>query len=884
MKSTPPRWIFKVLRWFCPKEHYEEIEGDLIQQFHSDLGKRSVTRSKIRLIIKTLTFFRLEIIRRNQISYSQRPGILFANNVATAVRQMYHNKIFASITIFSLSASMVACFLIFQYAGFELSFDRQYPNLSNIYRLNLLTYEDNVLQTNSALLPVDARPTIKNSITGIEASVQIISTANWFDCSLTYRGGSTSITFNEKNVAYADTEVLNVFNYEMKAGNKTTALSDAYSVILSESAAIKYFGATDPTGKILHLRGSGDTHDYVVTGVMKNPPRNSHIPFDIFLSLSSMDNNPNRQTITSYVYIVSNDHTPVEQVHEKIRALAAAYPANPGQRFDIGMEPVSEIHLHSTAEDQPSLRTDPATVYLLLAIAFVVLMLAWINYTNLAIARSFARAKEVGIRKVSGATRSQIIVQFLTETLVYNVISIIITFCIVYISSPVFYRFVGISFPLDRLYWVNLGGTGWLIVTLVCAGIILSGVLPANFLASVSPANVLKGRFMAINKGLTFRRASVIFQFVCAIALMTAVITCNRQFRLLTAQHPGINFERTMMIKSPSNADSTFRNRLSQLSASLQQQSIVEKAFTGANIFLNDVGWTGNVKLEKAKNGEPYLINIIDPGFIEGYDLKLLAGRNFEVNDYPLHRFGDKIEPLILNRTGTARLGFANPIDAIGETVYWDNNKCRVVGVIEDFRQRSAKDAVGPALYTANNGSSLSLQLTASAMEDLSASILPIKREWDKFFPENGFDFFMLADFYSGLFQSERQMRNVFQFFCAIAIVISCLGLFALSLFSVNQRAKEMSIHKVLGASKVHLVGLLTYEYAIMLVVAGVLGLPFTIWGIERWLTNFDLRVEVGMPTIIATLATVFVFAFLSIGFQTWRVVSRNPTESLKGE
>ncbi|HMJ71414.1 MAG TPA: ABC transporter permease [Cyclobacteriaceae bacterium] len=810
--------------------------------------------------------------------------ILLVNNVTTAVRQMYKNKLFASITIFSLSASMVSCLLIFQYAGFELSFDRQYPNVSNIYRLNLLTYQDNVLQNNSALLPVDARPTIKNNIPGLDASVQIISTASWFDCSLTYRDRSTSITFNEKNVAYADNELLNVFDYEIKAGNRATALSDPYSVVLSESAVIKYFGSSDPIGKILHLRGSSDTHDYVVTAVMKDPPGNSHLPFDILLSLSSTDSHPNRKPLDSYVYVVPNDHTPVELIQQKVSALAATYPVDAGQRFDIAMEPVSEIHLHSNAEDQPTPRTDPTTIYLLLAIAFVVLMLAWINYTNLAIARSFARAKEVGIRKVSGATRPQIIVQFLTETFLYNIICIVITLCIVYVSSPLFYRFVGISFPWDRLYWIDLGITGWVVIAVVCGGMLLSGVLPAHFLASISPANVLKGKFMAINKGLTFRRASVIFQFVCAIALMTAVITCNKQFRLLSEQHPGINFERTMMIKSPSNADSTFRNRLSQLSASLQQQSIVEKAFTGGNIFQTGEAWTADVSSEDKKSAGAFIINIIDPDFIDGYDLKLLAGRNFEVNDYPGRRFGDKIEPLILNRTAIERLGLVNPVDAIGETIYWDGKECRVVGVIEDFRQRSAKEAVGPGVYTANNGSTLSLQLTQAASEDLSASIPPIKREWDKFFPENGFDFFMLADFYSGLFQGERQMRNIFQFFCAIAIVISCLGLFALSLFSVNQRAKEMSIHKVLGASKIRLLGLLTYEYAIMILVAGIIGLPFTVWGIDRWLSNFDLRVEVGLSTIIATLATVFVFAFISIGFQTWRVVSRNPTESLKGD
>jgi putative ABC transport system permease protein len=885
MRSTsPPRWIFRILGWFCPQHLVEEIEGDLTQKFYRDLDQYRRPRATLRLLARTLSFLRPGIIVRNKIVTIGRDLILYQNHITTALRQIQKNKLFSFITIFALSTSIAACVLIFQYTSFELSYDKYYPNADHVYRVNLRTYEDGVFRSESALSPFDLAE-VQRNVQGIESFTEFGTARWWFSCSFTYREGNTSRTFNESKVGYANPSAIDIFNIKIKSGSRTKALVDPFTMMMSESAAVKYFGDEDPIGKVLHLRGSSDVHDYTVTAVMEDPPLNSHFSNDMLLSFSSWDQAKYRKMYGVFGYVQLSKFSALKEVQENVSAFALKYPAPKDTRYDIFLEPVTDIHLYSKAEDQFNSDTDVDLIYFLMAIAFVVLALAWINYVNLSVARSFARAKEVAVRKTAGATYRQIANQFLGETFVYNAISMAIAGVMVAVGAPWFYDFVGIQFPWDKFYLSDLGSIAWIITIIFIGGMFISGFLPARLMAMIPTITVLKGKFTGGKSNGVFRGSSVVFQFSCAIALSMAVITFNRQFYALKATSVGIDFKNTMIVLSPSDADSSFRSRLAQLRESLQGQSIAEKVFTGGLAFDTSDGWTAGLSLQKDNERQKYYVNIIDPGFIEGYGLKLLAGRNFGVADYPVGKFFSKVEPVIINKTGAARLGFGKPEDAIEQTVYWDGNTCRIVGVIDDYYQRSTKIPLGPAVYTANDGSLLSLQLSPLAMGDnFSETIMTVQREWDKFFPENAFEYFMLADHYDSLYKDEQQLKNVFWFFCALAIVISCLGLFALSLFSVNQRAKEMSIRKVLGAPAKHLIQLLMKEYVLMVIIAGIIALPFTSWAIEKWLATFAIRVHIDGGSVIIPIVLVLGFALLSIGIQTLRVVMGNPTKNLKAE
>lgn len=881
---SPPRWIFRILSWFCPAHLVEEIEGDLIQKFAGDLGSYGRPRAVLRLLMRTIRFFRPGIILRNKAVRLSREFILHQNNIATAFRHIQKNKVFSFITIFALSTSIAACLLIFQYTTFELSYDKYYRSASRMYRIIVRNYENGVLRSESALMPFNLGE-LQQNVRGIEDFAEFSTTRWWFTCSFTWREGTTSRTFNESNVAFATPSVVNIFDLKIKSGNIDNALVDPFTMIISETTATKYFGEEDAVGKVLHLRGSNDVHDYTVTAVMEDQPVNSHYRNDILLSFSSVDRDQYRKQFGLFGYIVLDEQAILDAVKEDLSAFAAKQPAAENIRRDILLEPVSDIHLYSKAEDQFNDAPDAMLVYFLMGIAFVVLALAWINYVNLSVARSFARAKEVGVRKTAGATYRQIANQFLSETLVYNAISVIIAVFLVVMTAPWFYDLVGIQFPWSKVYWSHLGSTTWIVAVIFAGGMFMSGYLPARLMASIPTISVLKGRFNGGRSNGLVRGLSVVFQFSCAIALLMTVITFSRQFDVMRTTNTGIDFKRTMIVAGPSNADSTFATRLGELRASLQGHSIAESVFTAGLVFEMSDGWTAGVSRNKDDERQMYYVNIIDPGFIEGYGLTLLAGRNFTITDYPGNRFFDKVEPVIINRTGASRLGFARPEDAIEETIYWDGNECRVVGVIDDYYQRSMKVPLGPAVYTANNGPLLSIQLSPGAMGDnFPGTVAAVQRQWAKFFPENAFEYFMLADHYDSLYKGERQLKNVFGFFCVLAILISCLGLFALSLFSVSRRAKEMSIRKILGAPVRHLAHLLMKEYVVMVAVAGMIALPLTSWAMEQWLSTFALRAHIDGSILITPILLVLGFAILSICIQTFRVVMGNPTGNLKAE
>ena len=357
MRPVPPRWIFRILNWFCPEHLAEEIEGDLTQKFYHDLEGHSRSKAVFRLFVRTLSFFRPGIIVRNKMVKIGRELILYQNNIAIALRHIRKNKLFSFITIFALSTSIAACLLIFQYTSFELSYDRYYPNAEKVYRVNLRTYVDGVLRSESALSPFDLSEAQQN-VRGIEAFTEFGTTRWWFACSFTYRDGNTSRTFNESKVAYATPSAIDIFDIKIKSGSKTNALADPFTMMLSESAAKKYFGDEDPIGKVLHLRGSSDVHDYTVTAVMEDQPLNSHFSNDILLSFSSWDQAIYRKKWGVFGYVMLNQFSTFDEVQKNISAFAAKYPAPANTKYDIFLEPVTDIHLYSVAEDQFNGNTD----------------------------------------------------------------------------------------------------------------------------------------------------------------------------------------------------------------------------------------------------------------------------------------------------------------------------------------------------------------------------------------------------------------------------------------------------------------------------------------------------------------------------------------------
>jgi putative ABC transport system permease protein len=525
----------------------------------------------------------------------------------------------------------------------------------------------------------------------------------------------------------------------------------------------------------------------------------------------------------------------------------------------------------------------------MIAIAVVVLILAWINYVNLTTSRAVQRSKEVGIRKVTGASRKQIVFQFVTEALLLNCFSLVGAVVIVYFMGSAFYIFVGLSFPFHEILTWNVTEIASILMIVIFVGIGVAGLFPARIISDFNPAKVLKGKGLSANRNFSFRHAAVVFQFCCAIVLLTAVIVFNRQFKFIRSQDLGVDITKTIVAKAPSNIDSTYRSQLNGFKNELKQLAIVQSVATSASV-PGDItdGWTGVIRKEKDKTTQDFGIYVIDPDFLSTYQLKLLAGRNFQTSDYPLKTFGEKLEPVMLNNTATRQLGFEKPDDAIGEYIYWglrkEASKCVVVGVIEDYHQESLKEPIKPLFYTVLNGPTMTIKLTGNAYKNISQTLPIIKKAWYKFFPNNPFDYSFLEDDYNSQYAADERVVNVFNLFCALALIISCLGILGLALFYIGQRIKEISIRKVLGASVLSLIRLLTKEYLTLILIASVFALPLAYFGIHEWLNAFSTKIELNAFFFVTPISLVVLVALLTVGSQALKAIVKNPVNYLKNE
>jgi len=652
---VPPKWAIRFVGWFCPAMLYETIEGDLIEQFEADVDEVGERRARRRFVWNVMKFFRTGIIVRNKLSPQLNSVDMFQNNIKVAWRRLLKDKTFGAINVLGLSLSIAACLLILQYAHFEMGYDSFYKNAKQIYRVTTNTYDQNELVYRSALSSQRVAPALKSDFPEVIDAAQLVPTSGWFDCTLRYE----RVIFNELSLYYGDASFFKVFSFPLKEGDPTTALQNPYSIVLDESSANRYFGNDTAIGKILRLKGSFDDHDCVVTGVMRDLPKDSHLDVSILLSLSSLDHLPHKEKFDSYTYVLLAPGSDPARLETKLPSLVTKYVGNSAANTSIALQPVKDIHFSNDLRDEPKPGGNESVIYFLLTIAAFILFIAWINYINLSTSRALERAKEVGIRKVSGAPRSQLITQFLTESTMIHFISIIFAWIILITISPAFYKMVGLP-AFSPLSEFHLNKPEWIVLAIFSAGIFMSGYYPARIISSFNPILVLKGRFSGSRKGLVLRKGLVVFQFICAIGLLTGVFTVQNQFEFMQQQKPGIDITNTLVIEAPANVDSSYLTKLSGFKKQLQSLSLVTSVTTSTDVPGQRIGWVGDVRKEadKSVTGRNFAIHVIDTDFITGYKLNLMAGRDFQPADLPKGSFGSKLESVILNEQAARQLSF----------------------------------------------------------------------------------------------------------------------------------------------------------------------------------------------------------------------------------
>lgn len=894
MNPVPPKGPLKFLRWFCREDCLDEIEGDIVELFNRQY-QRSPGKAKWQFTWNVIRHLRPEFIKPFRLTGETNSRVMFRSYLKTGFRNLLKHKFFSFISVTGLAIGLCACILIIQYVNAELSVDHFHTNMDNLYRVVNDRYQQGNLVQKSTMTYSGIGKAMKEEIPEVETYCRVepyrVEVISWSDKKIA-----------DQRAIAVDASFLSMFTYPLLAGDQQTALQEPNSVIVSEKMAREQLGVKDPQtllGQMLVF--DTDSLPYKITGICKNAPDNSQLHFDLlisYLSLYSKKGN-NQWAIADYDFTQpffwqyiqlkkGTDHTTVER---KFAALNTKYfpkAATTGIKEVFSLQPLEKAYLYSDLEYEIGKTSNYRIVWSLLVIALFILALAWMNYINLSTARSMERAKEVGIRKVTGASRLQLIKQFLTEALLVNIISIIIAVVLTMLLQTRFNQLVNRELSISMLFSKSTTYTsvGLVFLLFSIAGIFLSGFYPAFVLSAYNPLKVLKGKFTRSVSGVFLRKSLVTAQFAISILLMIGSFIVYRQLRFMTEQSLGYNMEQMMILRKPalSNQGAAFMTNADGFINTIQQLAHVKGAAVSGRIPGEELGKINNVnRTDIAMDNQSTMTNMgVDARFINLYQMKLLAGRNFSPLDY--NNDLSKVHTLIINETALRQLAFRSPQDAIGKSVRAFNGTWDIIGVVADFHQQSLKSGIEPMLLLPTLQGQYSQFSVKIDPQQLPATLGAIQKAYANYFPGNVFDYYFLDERFNRQYSNDYLFGKVFGLFAALAILIACLGLSGLSLLTSTQRTREIGIRKVLGASVTGVVLLLSKDFIKLVLLAIIIASPAAWYIMHLWLQEFAYRIDISWWIFALAGLLSLVIALLVIGFQTVRSAIANPTTSLRAE
>jgi putative ABC transport system permease protein len=798
------------------------------------------------------------------------------NYLKVALRVIRRQKGYSFINTVGLAIGMACCLLIMLWVQNELSFDRFHEKGNRIYRvIHELTLNNRVRTApeTSALLG----PAATGSIPGVEQAVRVLPMGD----TVVKWGGRE---FRERRILYADAEMLSVFSFPLVAGQAASALRAPYTAVVTETTARRYFGSASPLGKVLQL-GSG--LNYAVTGVMKDVPRNSHLTFDILCSFSSYvaENKIDAAywgSMSVYTYVLLAPNTDSRSVLAKMSRILDENIGNKLKKINGGLkvflQPLRDIRLRSNFESDMAETGDMATVILFCGIALFVLLIACINFVNLATARYAGRALEVGLRKTMGAGRGSLIAHFFAETLVVAALAAFLAFLLTALALPVLSAVSGQDFPR-----AILGQPVFLLGILIFTALvgILSGGYPALFLSSFSPAQTLKGDLRAGVAGTAFRRILVVGQFTVSIALIIGTLTVFRQIRFLRSKHLGFAKEQVMVLPLPLQTAMTPVTARDEFAA-ISGISAAALSSNVPGLGIDMINYTP----QELSESESVLMQTLsaDDRFLGTLGMVLVKGRNFSPD-----RMTDSQEAVLINETAAAILGWPDPLGkTLTRTAFNSQGESislvtKIVGVVRDFHTLSLHKKIEPLVINNYQGNFrwFSLRFAGQRLPGVMAAVKAVSQ---RLFPAAGFDPIFLDETFGRMYQAEERLNRIFTSFAVLAVFISCLGLFGLAAFVTERRTKEMGIRKVLGASVSGIVILLSREFSAWVLVANLISWPMAYFFLARWLQGFAYRADLGAGVFIASGLLAMAIAWLTVGVQAFRAARANPVDSLKYE
>ncbi len=808
---------------------------------------------------------------------------MIKNYLKIAVRQLRKQRMYAAIKIGGFALSIAACILIGLYIKDEMSYDQSYPDTNRIYRLvEYYTHDGKVEKGDDYPAPISNA--LKADFPEIEKSARLMPN------SLFPGAGNNELrradqveNTHEEGFTYADASLLDILKLPMIYGDRKHALSEPNTMVISKRKADKYFPGQNPVGKVMFLNND-QTKPYKIGGVMENFPKTSHLQYDFLLTLNGVEFYKGEQTnwnASNYPdYVLLKPGVNIEQLNKKITtdieknyflpallSISFKDAAKLLQQLSFKLQPISDVHLTYDVQDEFQ-HGDIRFIWLFGAVALFILTIACINFINLSTAKSANRAKEVGLRKVVGSTRGGLINQFLTESLLYSVISFIIGILMAWLLLPYFNVLASKTLTIP---WLAL----WFIPVILAAAFIVgivAGIYPAFYLSSFKPASVLKGSISNGSKSSTLRNGLVVFQFTASIILIICTFIIYNQMKFILNKNLGYDKDQVVVLQGTNTLG---ENGVKNLKQDLLKLSSVKSVSVGDYLPVEGTKRNGNTLWNEGKSkvesGVDSQFWIIDEDYLKTFGLKLLQGVNFS----PDGNNGG----VIVNETMVKKLNLKDPV---GKAITHGGDVMRIIGVVKDFNFESLRQPIGAlAMFKGVSPSIISVKIGGGNIQNTMAQI---SSTWKDLSPSQPIRYTFLDDRFNKMYDDVQRMGRIFTSFAVLAIIIACLGLFALAAFMAEQRSREIGIRKVLGASVQSITKLLSFDFVKLVVIAILIASPIAWWAMSKWLEDFTYRITIGWYVFALAGAVAIVIALFTVSFQSIKAAIANPIKALRSE
>ncbi len=862
--SCPPWFFDRLLKWYCNPLILEDIQGDLYELFQQRLTDKGVFHAKLLFILDVLSLLRpFGIYRERSLFLNQNVAIFLQNHFRLAFRHLKKYPLISSINMLGLAVGFASGLLILLFVQHELSYDYFHQNKDRIFRI-ATEVRDKDKTVHAAISNTFLSPILNQEFPEIEKTVRLASLPG----PATIRVENKE--FLQTNIYYADKEVFTVFTYPLAYGNPQTALANPSSIVVSETLAEKLFGAANALGKTVSLNGNS----LMVSGVMQDVPSNTDLQISALISFD------NYQLDWALTFLLFKEQALRAGFESKLHHRAADYLTEyeeEGIVLTYHLEPLTDLHL-SAGKLYDSPKGNRSQIYVFSLIAGFIILLACINYTNLSIAQSFKRIREMGIRKAIGATKSQLLIQLLAESLFLMTLASLLAVVMLMVLLPYFSEMVEKTFqPEHLLQWKIV----FPVIGIFAASGVISGLYPASHLISFRPVKVLKA---VVNPGwrrgrIELRKGLIVLQFSICMSMLVCTLMVSRQMTFIGQQDLGFTMDRVLSLPLPGNSSTiqkvpALQTDLSKLPEVISGVSLVSaNALPGSNPALDEF------MVEKNNSTDMILLNniAIDEHFLDVLDIQITRGRNL----LP-HKQGHHGE-LLVNETLVKTIGWVDPIGKkIQSPLGFEGI---VVGVIKDFHFRSLHNPIEPLLMVSYRGNYVGSNLLVRFRSDDNERFLnQVRRNWISHIPGSVFDFHFLDQSYNRQYRKEKSTQSVFNHLSLLSLIIAGLGLFGLASILIQHRIKEIGIRKVLGAGNLLLMYLLTKDMVLLVGIAILLASPIAWYWANQWLQGFEYRVDIGPGPFIVAGSLGIVIALIATGIKAFEVAFANPVDALRDE